>query len=226
MFDCDSTLSAVEGIDWLALRQGQGVNELTDAAMAGQVDLERVYAERLEQVAPSRALLEELADEYLERAVPKAWETVSILAELGKEVWIVSGGLRPAVLSVGKWLGVPEDRVRAVDVYFEPSGEYRDFERTSLLTRQEGKAELVRGLLTKRTAFVGDGMTDAATRDVVECFVCFAGVIRREPVAAVADHTIEVRSLAAVLPLLLTGPELTAVGLDGPWASSTPRSQP
>ena len=45
VFDCDSTLSTIEGVDELALRAGVGdeVARLTTAAMAGEVPLDQVY---------------------------------------------------------------------------------------------------------------------------------------------------------------------------------------
>ena len=48
-FDCDSTLSKIEGIDELAKLAGLGeeMARLTDAAMNGVVPLEAVYEKRL-----------------------------------------------------------------------------------------------------------------------------------------------------------------------------------
>ena len=54
MLDVDSTLSAVEGIDWLAALRSEAVRErvaeVTDRAMRGEVPLAAVYAERLAAV--------------------------------------------------------------------------------------------------------------------------------------------------------------------------------
>jgi phosphoserine phosphatase len=48
-FDCDSTLTRIEGIDELARRAGCAteIAALTEAAMNGAVALEEVYARRL-----------------------------------------------------------------------------------------------------------------------------------------------------------------------------------
>ena len=50
IFDADSTLAAIEGIDWLgALRGadvGLAVQQLTDRAMMGELALEDVYSAR------------------------------------------------------------------------------------------------------------------------------------------------------------------------------------
>jgi len=61
IFDCDSTLSTVEGIDVLA--EGLGLSDevagMTDAAMAGEIDLSEVYAARLQMLQPSRRAVAE-----------------------------------------------------------------------------------------------------------------------------------------------------------------------
>ena len=64
-FDCDSTLSTIEGIDELTSRLTEAararVRELADAAMAGDLPLERVFGERLDATRPSEADLAEIA---------------------------------------------------------------------------------------------------------------------------------------------------------------------
>ena len=70
-FDCDSTLSEIEGIDVLAERAGCGAEmaALTNAAMNGEVSLESVYAQRLSLIKPDQKAIEWLADLYIERMV-------------------------------------------------------------------------------------------------------------------------------------------------------------
>ena len=56
IFDCDSTLSRIEGIDELADIAGvtRQVRQMTDAAMAGEIGLEEVYGKRLELIKPTQ----------------------------------------------------------------------------------------------------------------------------------------------------------------------------
>ena len=67
-FDCDSTLTAVEGIDVLAESAGKGqrVAVLTQAAMDGHVDLEDVYEKRLRWSGGTWALTPAVAAAPLE----------------------------------------------------------------------------------------------------------------------------------------------------------------
>ena len=99
LIDCDSTLSAIEGIDELAVHHRADVERLTDDAMRGRIPLEQVYGRRLELVQPTRAALDALGRQYIARLVPDARETVAALQAAGVDVRIISGGLLPAVLA-------------------------------------------------------------------------------------------------------------------------------
>ena len=74
VLDVDSTLSAIEGIDWLAARRGPAVErlvaELTDRAMRGEIALDAVYGERLALVRPTRAEIDALAEAYVATMAP------------------------------------------------------------------------------------------------------------------------------------------------------------
>ena len=58
IFDCDSTLSAIEGIEELAVAHREEIARLTDLAMQGAVPLEEVYGRRLDLIRPSRQEVE------------------------------------------------------------------------------------------------------------------------------------------------------------------------
>jgi phosphoserine phosphatase len=78
-FDCDSTLTRIEGIDELARRSGceAKIASLTEAAMNGAIPLEAVYAKRLDLVRPDRAALAWLAGRYTDEMVSGAAETIA-----------------------------------------------------------------------------------------------------------------------------------------------------
>ncbi len=214
VFDCDSTLTRIEGIDELAGDKKQAIEALTRSAMDGGVPLEEVYGKRLELIAPLRNQVATIGRLYIEQATPHAHDVVTALKSLGKEVRIVSAGLRLAVVTFAGWLGLRDDQVHAVQVYFDNDGRYRKFDRDNPLTRSGGKREVIAGLPATRTAFVGDGITDAETKGTAEAFICFGGVVLREEVAAQADAVIRSETLAGVLPALCTADELDRLRRD------------
>ena len=141
LFDCDSTLSAIEGIDELAVHCRHEVERLTDAAMRGRIPLEEVYGRRLGLVQPARVAVDALGREYVARLVPDAAATVAALHAAGVDVRIISGGLLPAVLAVARVVGVGVNRVAAVDITFSADGSYAGFDASSPLSMSGGKRE-------------------------------------------------------------------------------------
>jgi phosphoserine phosphatase len=216
-FDCDSTLSRIEGIDELASRAGleSQIAPLTAAAMEGTLTLDAVYAKRLSVVRPDRTALSWLGERYVEEMVSGAKETVDTLHRLGKAVYIVSGGLLPAIEKLSQSLGFPCDRTYAVDVNFEPDGAYRDFDWQSPLTRADGKAEVCKLIAARHgtIALVGDGATDLAARAGGAYIVGFGGVVRREAVVRDADVFVAGPDLTAVLDAVLTKAEWRIAGM-------------
>jgi phosphoserine phosphatase len=202
VFDCDSTLARVEGIDELAGAHAGEVRALTEGAMAGTIPLEEVYARRLQIIRPTRGRVEALGREYAGALMPDARETVAALRFLGKTVRVLSGGLLPAVQAVAAELGIGPADVGAVAVHFDEAGAYAGFDESSPLARSGGKAEVLRAWsLPRPTLLVGDGATDLEARPAVDAFAAYMGVAFREAVAAGADFVLRDPSLAPVVAL-------------------------
>jgi len=206
VLDVDSTVSGIEGIDWLAARRGpdvaQRVHELTHLAMAGEVALEDVYGSRLSEITPRREDVEALSHAYLERMAPGVTESVARIRQAGVRVTLVSGGLRPALLRLASHLGLAESDLHAVSIEFDAGGAYVAYDCNSVLTKADGKARVVSELRLPRPIMaVGDGATDLAMREVVDAFVAFTGFVSRPRIVARADATAS--SFAEVERLLL-----------------------
>lgn len=226
VFDCDSTLSGIEGIDELAGTEGvrAEIEALTERAMKGEVELEDVYARRLELLQPDRHQVAALRAKYKERAVPDARRVIAALQALGHEVYVVSGGLAEPVREYAVSLGVPEEHVVAVHTRHEPlSGEwwrtdardphhFLEYEEGALST-SDGKATAITELTRPGgggVVLVGDGVSDLNAREAVDAFVGFGGFVTRERVQEEADVFVSSTSLAPVLALA-AGPSGRAV---------------
>ena len=150
VFDCDSTLADLEGIDWLARNLSAAdlgqIESMTNDAMNGVMGLEEVYGKRLELIAPKRPAMAELGEEYVRRMLPGAALLVDALHFLGKQVHIVSGGLKPGVVAIASALGIDAQRVHAVDITFDPGGDYQGFDESSPLARRGGKPIVLAGI--------------------------------------------------------------------------------
>ncbi|QWF72036.1 HAD-IB family phosphatase [Methylomonas paludis] len=206
-FDCDSTLSRIEGIDELARRKGifAEVATLTDRAMNGELALEDVYALRLEMIRPDQAAIAWVADLYIKELVAGVEQTIQALQAAGKQIHIISGGLRQAILPLAAHLGIPAEQVHAVDVEFDQQGDYLDFARHSPLAVSGGKAQVCRKLRRSwpELVLIGDGKTDLEAKLAGAYMIGFGGVAARPLVQAQADVFVAGPSLADVLPLVL-----------------------
>jgi phosphoserine phosphatase len=192
VLDVDSTLSGVEGVDWLARRRGSDAAaisaRLTERAMNGEIPIEAIYGERLDLIRPTRDEMRALSDVYREKLAPGAAAVIAKLKGAGVRVVLVSGGFRQAIEPIARDLRV---ELFAVDVYWDEAGTYRDFDRTSPLTTQHGKREIVRGIgLARPILAVGDGSTDVGMIPEVDEFVAFTGFERRDAVVAAATREI------------------------------------
>jgi phosphoserine phosphatase len=204
-FDVDSTLSAIEGIDELAAGNAE-IAALTEAAMNGDVPIDEVYGRRLEIIRPRRERIEALGRLYVERMIPDAPDVVKRLRDAGKEVLIVSAGIRQAILPLAEQLGIPERSVNAVSLMFDENGDYLDFDRHSPMTRNGGKETVVMNIRSRtkgKAAFIGDGVTDLETKPAVNLFIGFGGVSARARVRAEADVFIDEPRLSRILDHLL-----------------------
>ncbi len=224
-FDCDSTLSAIEGVDELARLKGKEarVGLLTQKAMDGQLDLGDVYGKRLKAIRPTRGQLATIEQMYMDQIVPDAREVIKALQFLGREVFIISGGLAAPVRGFGEKLGVPTDNIRAVELefnelsgdwwkYYHPGAQaaqsYLDFDQGPL-TVSAGKPDIIQELAGKkwgRRMMIGDGASDLKTKNYVDLFVGFGGVVRREKVEKDSDIFVYINDLAPILTLA-AGPE-------------------
>ena len=206
IFDCDATLSQIEGIEELGRERRAEVEALTEAAMNGELPLEEVYGRRLALAQPSRTRVEQVGRMYIERLVPDTREVVEALMAEGIDVRVISSGVLPAVLIVARDLGIPDQNVAAVDLQFAPDGAYSGFDTDSPLAAAQGKLRIVKAwgdALKRPVMLVGDGATDLEAKPAVDMFVAFAGVAARPKVMAGADAVITENSMAPVLALAL-----------------------
>ncbi|MGI8618470.1 MAG: HAD-IB family phosphatase [Gemmatimonadaceae bacterium] len=206
ILDVDSTLSGIEGIDWIAARRNpevaRQVARLTAEAMSGRRTLNEVYGARLGAVKPTAADLADLAEAYWDNAAPGAADAIGRMLAAGVRLDVVTSGFHDAIAPFAARLGLPKGCVHAVRVSFDSRGNYSAFDAAAPLVVQGGKRIVAEALRLKRPVLaVGDGVTDAEIRPVADAFAAYTGFVRRDSVVAIADFT--VGSFAEVERLVL-----------------------
>ena len=189
-FDCDSTLSRIEGIDELGRARGpevfKMVEHLTHQAMNGEVPIDEVFGRRMEIIRPDRATAEAVARLYIDTMVPGVPEVIAKLKAEGWTPVILSGGFAPLILPLAGQLGI--DHVEAVPVHFDAEGNYAGYGIDFPTTRNGGKPEIIRewkkAMLPEVVVMMGDGVSDLEAKGEVDLFIGFGGVVAREAVKA------------------------------------------
>jgi len=212
VLDVDSTVSGIEGIDWLAARRGdvvaRRIKDLTRQAMQGALPLEAVYGTRLAEIRPRREEVDALSRAYVGAIAPGAPEAIARMHHAGVQVVLVSGGVRAALFRLAFHLGLGPSDVHAVSVRFDSLGAYVGYDASSPLTTAAGKARVVAALgLEGPVIAAGDGATDLAMRDVVDAFVAFTGFVARPGVVENADAVVS--SFAELERVVLSESSLT-----------------
>lgn len=205
-FDCDSTLSAIEGVDEMARLRGADcfhrVEQMTNDAMEGRIPLDDVFRRRLELIQPTQQETAAIGQLYIKTVEPTARETIRVLHAAGWKTAIISGGYTQAIEPLAAFLGI--DRIEAVRLTFTPEGRYAGFDATHPAARRGGKFDLVCRLreefAARRAVLVGDGVSDLEARGAVDVFVGFGRYAQRARVKAEAHHFITALSQ---LPALL-----------------------
>lgn len=212
IFDCDGTLSSIEGINELAKINGSGaaVAKLTEQAMGQTGMTPEIYRQRLLLTQPTLQQIKDLGKQYCETISPDIKEVIQILQRLGKQIFIMSAGIQQAVNILAAYLNVPIKNVYAVEVSFDTDGHYQDFDHQSLLTYNDGKKRLAQKLSVTfpQIALVGDGLNDYTAHTSVTRFIGYGGHYFRQNLADLCDFYITTSSMAEVLPLCLTTQEV------------------
>lgn len=193
LVDCDSTLSAVEGIDELARLRGpevfQQVEEATRQAMDGTISIDSIFARRLEAIRPTKQDCAAIGRDYLKHQLPGVREALDKARQLGWTVVILSGGFVPCIEPLAAELGI--ERIEAVPLFFDESGNYHGFGEDYPTTRNGGKTEVVEQLRAElkpeRIVMMGDGVSDLETKPAVDHFIGFGAVVVRPKVHENAD---------------------------------------
>ena len=202
VIDVDSTLVTEEVVDLVAYEAGVGdeVSELTERAMAGEMDFEESLVRRVGLLAGADAgLLDQIAEKV--SLTPGARTFFRTLHRLGYTTAIVSGGFLQVVERLQERLDIGHAHANELEVV--------DGRLTGRIVGEvvdrAGKAELLRkiaereGVPLEQVVAVGDGANDLDMLDAAGLGVAFNA---RPLVRAAADASVSVPYLDAILFLL------------------------
>jgi phosphoserine phosphatase len=207
LLDCDSTLSAIEGVDELAALRGPDaqteVEALTNAAMNGEVPIDEIFARRLDLIRPTRTMCDQVGQMYIDRMAAGCLE---ILTQLRAEGWhpvIISGGFTQVIAPLAEVLKI--DEIHAAPLKFDNEGNYLGFNQEAPTARNGGKPEIAREILKHYpkaySVMVGDGVSDMECQGVTNLTIGYGEFTARPAVIDSAD--VFVRSFAELQKALV-----------------------
>jgi phosphoserine phosphatase len=204
IFDLDSTLVTLEGLDFLAHCKGVGpeLEKITALAMDGLLPQREAMRRKLGTIRPSIFDLVDLGREYVGNLVPGARELIAQFHREGYQVWIVTGNFHPAADIAAHFLGVPPEHVIANEVTFGPDGDYGSIDLDQPLINNHGKARVIKERGLVRAVMIGDGATDLETKPVVDLFIGFGGVVKRPKVEQGAQVYFDQPDIRGIISLL------------------------
>jgi len=212
IFDCDSTLTHTEGIDLLAAMNDvwEEVSEITRRSMESTSLTVDIFEKRLELVNPTLEQVQDLGDLYIANLTRDVKEVIKLLKESGRNIFILTGGLQPAVIYLARYLGIGYKNVYSVEIYFNQDGEYNGFDKSSPLVNGHGKAKIAKQITEKygKSVLIGDGKNDIEAAGELELFIGYGGAVRRKKVLEASKIYIECNSFAPLIPILMNEEEI------------------
>jgi phosphoserine phosphatase len=187
IFDLDSTLTTIEGIDELARCNGvqNQIIPLTHQAMNGDIAFEDIFFKRLDIISPTYDQMVWLGHYYIQHLTPGALELMHYMKKKHLKTFVVSGGYNPAVGILTKYLQIPDDHVFTNELVFDTDGNYRHVDTTIPLWKHSGKIDMfhhIKKCYQGNYIVVGDGMSDYEMGSHADQFLCFTGVVERPQV--------------------------------------------
>lgn len=205
IFDFDSTLVTIEGIDELASLNGvkEEIVKLTNMAMNGNGNTDEIFKKRLDLINPKQQNLQYIAKKYKSNITTGAKELINQLKNTS--VFVITGGYRETVLPTTRDLGIKDQNVFANELNFDIFGNYVGINENIPLWKQKGKKKILKQILQKKpgkTAVIGDGYSDYEMAEIADIFICFAGIEYRKKVADLANIVIKENNLIEIVKYL------------------------
>ena len=191
VFDCDGTLSSLEGIVELAKYKGieEKIGAMTHCAMDSGGLSAGFFSKRLNLIRPTRVQLIELSQKYYDYRTKNIEYLITSLQRQGINVFVFSAGFKQAVLPFACQLGILAQHVYAIELKFNAAGEYLNFDRNSPLLEDQGKANLIQKIFPdlEQIVFIGDGANDISVQPYVRKFIGYGGHYYRKAIERSSD---------------------------------------
>lgn len=192
IFDFDSTLIKDESFELMLenkLKKNpqilEKIKSITDKGMNGEVSFEDSVLARFQLACPS---LEDI-DRFIKNNLPSRLSDgiKNLCDQLIKDnfdLWIVSGGLKKAIMPFAQYLNIKKERVIALEGLWDDKGQFLKIKKTPSLESKVQALEEILPQLKKPIIAIGDGFTDYQLYEakIANYFILYTEHQKREKV--------------------------------------------
>lgn len=203
IFDFDSTLTSVEGLDVLAeIAQANNPNKakvlqeiakITNLGIDGEISFTQSLEQRIKLLGAKKHDLDLLVNELKKHISPSVERNKAFFKNYSNNIYIISAGFKEFIIPIVAEYNIPASRVYANTFEFGKNDEIIGFDRNNPLSKHNGKIQCLQGMnLDGEIQVIGDGYSDYVTRQagVADTFFAYTENIMRKKTVENADYII------------------------------------
>lgn len=201
VFDFDSTLTSVEGLDVLAEitlannpRKNEIIEEIiniTNLGIDGEISFPESLERRIKQLNAKKSDLLLLVKELRKHVSSSIERNKEFFQNYGEHIYVISAGFKEFIIPIVAEYNIPAERVYANTFVFNENDEIIGFDRDNVLSKTNGKIQCLRDMnLEGEVQMIGDGYSDYVTREagVADTFFAYTENVTRQKTIKNADH--------------------------------------
>ncbi|MGD9328641.1 MAG: phosphoglycerate dehydrogenase [Cyclobacteriaceae bacterium] len=201
VIDFDSTFIKSETFDLLgqysladqpdAKEKLKKIHQITDEAMEGNMDFSESLSSRIALLDASKDHFGPLIEEIKGDISPSFSRNRQFFINYSDQIYIISNGFREIIVPVVQDFGIPEKNIFANTFTYSNDGNITGFDRNNILSKDNGKVELLKSLNLKGDIYViGDGYSDYQIKKagLANTFYAFTENVERNSIVEKADH--------------------------------------
>ncbi len=201
VFDFDSTLTSVEGLDVLAEitlannpRKNEIIEEIiniTNLGIDGEISFPESLERRIKQLNAKKSDLSLLVKELRKHVSSSIERNKEFFQNYGEHIYVISAGFKEFIIPIVAEYNIPAEKVYANTFVFNENDEIIGFDRDNVLSKTNGKIQCLRDMnLEGEVQMIGDGYSDYVTREagVADTFFAYTENVTRQKTIKNADH--------------------------------------
>jgi D-3-phosphoglycerate dehydrogenase len=203
VFDFDSTLTSVEGLDVLAeisLRNNPDkdevinkIQEITDLGIDGDISFSDSLRSRISLLNANKSQLSELVDFLKTKLSHSVAENKEFFTKYKDQIYIISCGFKEFIEPVVAELNIDSEKIFANTFVFDEDGLIIGFDESNPLSKHDGKVSCLKSSgIQGEIQIIGDGYSDFVMRreGIANKFFAFTENVSRKKAVDNADHIV------------------------------------